>query len=451
MTQDVVVDLSNYFDNQTEFINSEAPFGAAVSGIGGGKTRAGVMKALIYCLENQGALGMITAPTYPMLRDATLRTIQEVWPKELYKLHQGEMRISVLGGSEILLRSTDDPDRLRGPNLAFVYMDEAAQSSHEAWRVLQGRLRQAGHPHQAWITTTPKGYNWVYSEFGLEKRDEYVLFHWSARANPYLPQDFIRRLEESYADDFRLQEIEGQFVVVGGKAFFDTAALGEMLRDCKPPLETINGVIKIWHKPVVAGRYVAAGDVAWGEKGSFNAMPIVDMQTGLQMAELHGRMKTDETAFQVVELCKYYNNAFVGVEANGEGRSVVDKMLELGYGSRMFYRDNPQLKPDRPVNRPSRLAGWWTDQTTRPIMLSELASAVYNRQLILRSADAVHELMSFVRNDRGRPEPAEGAYGDRVMSLAILWQMRQYATFPMAASSTAGRAGRDPVRVPATW
>jgi len=75
-------------------------------------------------------------------------------------------------------------------------------------------------------------------------------------------------------------------------------------------------------------------------------------------------------------------------------------------------------------------------------MLGELEEAVRTRGIVVRCRDALGEMGSFIRDERGRPSPAQGAYADHVMMWAGLWQMRKYANF-----STGGRGASEPY----TW
>jgi len=415
------------FEQQDDFIRCQSPYSAFIGGVGSGKTVAGAIKALSYVVDHPGSLGFIGAPSFPMLRDATLRSIRELFPQRLVGqgFNRSEMTLSLTNGSEILLRSCDDPEHLRGPTLAWFWIDEGARVKRDAWLVLQGRLRQAGYPLQGWVTTTPKGFNWVYQEFDQRERENYRAFHCSARQNPFLQAGVIELLEESYglSSDFALQEIEGKYVVVGGKCYFPMDRLRGMLDDCSEPVsQEMGGVIRIWKPPVVAGRYVAGGDLCWGETGAYSVLIVLDWQTGEQVAEIYGRLPEDEMAQLSVELCSRYNHAFAGVEANGEGINVVNKMIELGYGKYMFYQANG--KP-----------GWLTSASTRPVMLGELEEAVRNLRVRPRCRDLVSELMSFIRNDTGRAEASEGAYDDHVFALSIAWQMRKFASWQVAGKA----------------
>lgn len=201
---------------QKQFHESKRKFRAFVGGIGSGKTIAGVIETITFCINNPGCLFAIAAPTYTMLRDVDLRTFFEYCPKELIlSYNSSDNIIKLVNGSEILCRSCEDLrtiERLRGLNLAGFWIDEGAMVPYMAWKVLLGRLRQVGYTLKAWVTTSPRGFNWIWSEFVEKKDDNYTLIPCSSRENPYLSKEYVDDLERSYTGVFARQEIEGQFV-----------------------------------------------------------------------------------------------------------------------------------------------------------------------------------------------------------------------------------------------
>lgn len=200
---------------QMAFWHSPARFRLFVGGVGSGKTRAGAVEVLRMPAYSTG---MVVAPTYPMLRDATLRTIMELATKArvLKQFNKADMSAELVDGKRVLFRSADDPDRLRGPNLGWFYLDEAALMSPEAWLVMIGRLRES--PGKAWATSTPRGFNWLYETF-VNGGTDYEVVKSSTRDNPYLPKEFIASLERSYTSDWQKQEIEGEFTDPTGAMF----------------------------------------------------------------------------------------------------------------------------------------------------------------------------------------------------------------------------------------
>jgi len=218
---------------QEEFVFSAARHPAMISGRRGGKTVASVVKAFLYACEHPGAIGCLTVNTYPAIRDIIVKTAKEMFgPSKgtLWDYKVADTTIVFENGSEILLRASEDPDKLRGLTLAFFGMDEAAISNqHEAFQVLQATLSQVGFPHQGWVTTTPKGIrSWIYQRWVKNQlRDgaeldpsEYLRFQAHTRDNTYLTKEYLASLAASYGNTkWAQQELEGEFVAFEGQAF----------------------------------------------------------------------------------------------------------------------------------------------------------------------------------------------------------------------------------------
>ena len=225
LTSTDVVDVELY-DQQRTFADSDSAYTAFVAGIGSGKTFAGCVRALRASMGTIGTrniatpnLGVITAPTYPMLQDATIRTFQDVAGDYIAKINRGTMTITMTNGSEILLRTADNPDRLRGPNISWWYGDEAALYKPDIWRIMIGRLRQFGVMGSAWITTTPRGRDWIYRLFVRDADEKYELIRASSADNVYLADDIIEAWESEYSGDFARQELLGEFIAHQGLVY----------------------------------------------------------------------------------------------------------------------------------------------------------------------------------------------------------------------------------------
>jgi PBSX family phage terminase large subunit len=197
---------------QYEFLRSPARYRAFIAGVGSGKTYAGVLASLVAC--QQAERGAIVAPTYPMLKDVVLPTFRELAEDGIDQLNKADLYADMTNGNRILFRSADKPERLRGMNLGWCWVDEAALIDEETWDILLGRLRL--DPGRAWLTTTPKGHNWVYDRFIDDPGEEHETVRASTRDNPHLPDTYIESLEEQYTERFRRQEMEGEFVEAAG-------------------------------------------------------------------------------------------------------------------------------------------------------------------------------------------------------------------------------------------
>lgn len=216
-SRDLNIELN---EMQYEFIHDDVnKFTFYVGGIGAGKTFAGALKSIRKVHDQPGSLGVICAPTYPMLRDVTMRTFFELLPEELIaNFSVTNAHLTLIDGSEILFRSMDQPDRVRGLNLGWFWMDEAPLCGHYAWQVLKGRLRQKGQRHQGYATGSPRGRDGFAKDFEIEPKPEHALYRASTWENlPNLPEGFIEDL--GYTGQFALQEVDGLFVAFEGLVY----------------------------------------------------------------------------------------------------------------------------------------------------------------------------------------------------------------------------------------
>lgn len=217
------ISLSRY-PKQAAFVGTQSHFAAFVGGIYSAKSYSGCIRGSMaaygwignrQCIPTPN-IGMITAPTYDMLNDATLRTFREIVGDLEADFNKNEMRMTLRNGSEILFRSTTEPERRRGPALAWAMLDEAALSPAVTLDILIGRLRQFGQLGYLWLCSTPKGRDYIYQKFVQAANPAYKLFRAKTRDNPYVAEEIIQAWEQSYVGDFALQELEGEFVAFEG-------------------------------------------------------------------------------------------------------------------------------------------------------------------------------------------------------------------------------------------
>ena len=86
-------------------------------------------------------MGLMGAPTYPMLRDATHGGIAGDSASERIPYDHNKAENMLLfkdTGSRILFRPVDEFERLRGTNLAWFGLDELTYTQEEAWLRLEG-------------------------------------------------------------------------------------------------------------------------------------------------------------------------------------------------------------------------------------------------------------------------------------------------------------------------
>lgn len=207
---------------QKLFVENDARFSFYVGGLGAGKTFAGAVRTLIYVTKYPGSLGLVGAPTFTMLRDTTMRTFFELCPPNLIRHHnKNELKTTFINDTEVLWRSMDDPDKCRGINLSWFWLDEAPFCGYYAWKVLKaraGRQDPKRFPTAGWATGTPKGKDGFYEDFEFKQRSDHFLVRASTWENSVnLPEGYIEGL--GYEGAFALQEIEGRFEAFEGLVY----------------------------------------------------------------------------------------------------------------------------------------------------------------------------------------------------------------------------------------
>jgi len=207
--------------SQLHFHRSAARFKGFSGPIGSGKSQALCQEVIKLSYINAGRVGLLGAPTYPMLRDATLATLFDILESNSipYEYTKGDNVLTMTDSqSRILCRSVDEFERLRGTNLAWFALDELTYTPEAAWLVLEGRLRDPKATHLCGLAVwTPKGYDWVYRKFVDQPRRNYDTTVAKPFENRYLLEqipDFYDLLKSSYDEAFFQQEVLGKYLNV---------------------------------------------------------------------------------------------------------------------------------------------------------------------------------------------------------------------------------------------
>ena len=193
---------------------------------------------------------------------------------------------------------------------------------------------------------------------------------------------------------------------------FDVEVLERRLTELvEPGVRRRGGALRVWLPAMHGKQYVVAVDTAGGGvDGDFAAIQVVELETGLQCAELQERLRPAELARMGAELAREYGEALLVVERNNHGSAVL-AFLETEQRYRRLYGQHGQ-------------AGWLTSAASKPEMIARLGTLLAGSPERFMSRWLLSECRSFVADDRGRAEAAPGAHDDLVMAMAIAQAVR---------------------------
>lgn len=211
--------------HQREVLEAQGRFKVIVAGRKWGKTVFG----LIACVAGhgpgrqfQGALygknGMWVAPVEKIAEDIW-RALKQATAGCWVEKSEVQKRIVFPGGGSITVRSAHEPDNLRGPNLDFIVIDEAAYIPEEAWNlVLRPTLAATG----GWVIfiSTPCGQNWFWKLYENAKQlPGWKRWRRPTSDNPKVSTHELQHARLAMGSYAFRQEHLAEFVAPGGGLF----------------------------------------------------------------------------------------------------------------------------------------------------------------------------------------------------------------------------------------
>lgn len=184
-------------------------------------------------------------------------------------------------------------------------------------------------------------------------------------------------------------------------------------------IEDDKGYVSIWQKPTPNVYYTIGADVAEGTIEGDYSVGIVGKPDSLDVVAMwHGHIDPDLFGHELVKLARYYNEAYIGVEANNHGLTTLNAIKRLEYWNIYF-----QKQFDKIANTMTQKIGWTTNTRTKPLMIDKLAEFVREKWLGIKSDLIISEMFTYIIEDNGSTNAQTGCFDDTVMAMAILLQL----------------------------
>lgn len=217
--------VGGMWPHQREWWNSPHFIKAMVAGYGSGKTFIGAKRAIAMALLNNGQPHFWVSPSYKIAKRTVVPTLIELCEgkktsestfKYKYNKSDGEFRISHRGRKGIIwIGSGEEPDSLKGPNIATATIDEPFIQDEDVFMQILARVRAPKAKHrEIGLLGTPEQLNWGYDICEGDKAHRYDIGvqHVSTIENKALPQQYIDTLLRGYTDKMKKAFLDGEFI-----------------------------------------------------------------------------------------------------------------------------------------------------------------------------------------------------------------------------------------------
>ena len=209
---------------QADFYSLTCKHPAFIAGFGTGKSETMANQAFMDASHSSTALIGLYEPTYDLVRLIMAPRMEEKLQEYgiRYKYNKSENIIYTSHGNfgDFILRTLDNPSRIIGYETYRAHVDEIdtlkEEKAIECWNKIIARNRQTPKGidkpfNRVSAYSTPEGFKFVYKYWKKKPRAGYQMIQASTLSNPFLPDDYVETLKNTYPPQLIAAYIEGKF------------------------------------------------------------------------------------------------------------------------------------------------------------------------------------------------------------------------------------------------
>jgi len=190
------------------------------------------------------------------------------------------------------------------------------------------------------------------------------------------------------------------------------------------------GVVSVWETPNPSKTYVMGADPAGGVGRDKGAAYVKDQETGRLVARIWCDLSPSEFAHELYRLARYYNKAYICVEANNHGAVVLHVLKELKY-SNLYKRK----VIDELTMKPTHKLGYLTTSNNKLIVTENFKNSARQGDILVLDRDLIQEMTTYMsiaskKGNNVRREAAPGAHDDLVMAASLTEEMDRMRPSP---------------------
>ena len=209
---------------QLEIFQSKAKYPLFVGGFGSGKTETLANCALRDGMQSSDALIALYEPTYDLVRlilaPRMEQKLSDMGIRYKYNKQENIIYSSSPQCGDFVLRTLENPARIVGYESYRAHVDEIdtlkRDQANEAWNKIIARNRQRPNGiekpfNRVSAYTTPEGFRFAHERWVKNPKQGYELVRAATLSNPFLPDDYVQSLRDSYPAALIDAYLEGKF------------------------------------------------------------------------------------------------------------------------------------------------------------------------------------------------------------------------------------------------
>lgn len=305
-------------------------------------------------------------------------------------ISESERRIDYDNGGMIAVRSTHNPDNLRGEGLDLVVLDEAAFMHPRVWSEVVRPMLVTSRGSAIFLST-PFGRNWFYDLFriGLDPEElEWQSFHQPTSNNPLISAEELESIRRITSPHVWQAEYEAKFTDDSGQVF-------RGIRDAVVAHQS--------DKPQAGHQYVAGID--WGRDNDYTVIAVIDARTRQMVAmDRFNQIGWSLQRGRLKAMVDRWQPDVIWAEANSIGTVNIEALLQDGLPMRAFM----------------------TTARSKAPLIESLALAIERRDIgLLDDPTLLGELGSYgmqrLPGGGYRYSAPSGSHDDTVIATALAW------------------------------
>ena len=205
-----------------DIINSDAKYHVACVGRQFGKSLMAINLSLYWMINSGPCKVLWVSPVYSQTTKVQKEIMQAIGASGLVKnCNYSDNYIRLKNGSEIIFRSAEKYDNIRGLTVDYGILDEAAFMKEDAWKeAIKPVFLVRGK--KVLFVSTPKGKNWFHELYQLARSNDYenyIAYTGSSYDTPYINREEIEDAKRTLPQNVFQQEYLAKFIDSGGEVF----------------------------------------------------------------------------------------------------------------------------------------------------------------------------------------------------------------------------------------